>query len=83
MPGFAALTTQHSCHIPPEGSPRHALCHIPFLGREWIFTLFVVAAVLLWTSTLIEALSFWNSGVEMQYGKEKQRDYQPDVEATT
>lgn len=83
MPGFAALTTQHSCQVPPEGSPRHALCHIPFLCRERTFVLFAVAAVLLWTSTLIEALLFWKPGVGMPYGKEKQRDYQPDVEATT
>lgn len=47
IPGFAALTTQHSCQVPFEGSPRHALCDIPFLNREWTFTLLVIAAVLL------------------------------------
>lgn len=30
VPGFAIFTTKHSCQVPLEGSPRHALCQIPF-----------------------------------------------------
>jgi hypothetical protein len=65
IPGFAALTTQHSCQVPLEGSPRHALCQIPFVGREWAFNLLSIATVLLWTSAMSEVLLYRKSGVEL------------------
>jgi hypothetical protein len=77
IPGFAALTTQQSCQIPPEGSPRHALCHIPFLGREWTFALLAIAAVLLWTSAMSEVLLYRRSSVEIPSDGDKQKDHIP------
>lgn len=74
IPGFAVLTTQHSCQVPLEGSPRHALCHIPFLVQEWTFVLLAIAAVLLWTSALSEVLLFWRSDVESPSVNRKQED---------
>lgn len=74
-PGFAALTTQRSCRIPHEGSPRHALCHIPFLGRESTFAPLTIAAVLLWTSTLSEVVLCRRSVVESPSYDQKQKDH--------
>jgi hypothetical protein len=74
IPGFGALTTQHSCQIPPGGSPPHALCHIPFLGRERTFNLLAIAAVLLWISMLSEVVWYWRSDVEVPSSGEKQKD---------
>lgn len=75
MPGFAALTTQHSCQVPSEGSPRHALCQIPFLGREWTFALFTAAAVFLWISTMSEVLLYWRSDVKARCSEGKHEDH--------
>ena len=74
-PGIMALAAQHSCQIPSEGSPRHALCHVPFLGRERTFALLAIASAMLWTLALSEVLMSRRARVRLPSGEPKQEDH--------
>jgi hypothetical protein len=73
-PGFMALTAHRSCHTTAGEFPRHALCHIPYVGREWTFAFLAVVSAALWTAALSEVWLHWRSTVELPSGEEKEED---------
>lgn len=74
-PGVMALTAEHSCQVPIEGTPHHALCHIPYVGREWTFAAFAVASAGLWVSALTEVVLYWKSHNVLAPGEAEQEDH--------
>jgi hypothetical protein len=74
-PGFMTLTAHRSCQTTAGEFPRHALCHIPYVGREWTFAFLAVVSAALWTAALSEVWLHWRSTVELLSGEEKEEDH--------